>query len=179
MGPDTDKSTNGGHVLGRDLDDADDWVRSWSAQVSGRAEAAAALADRVARISSTASGPDGTIRVTVGSSGTMTGLELDDRVRRMSGAELSEEILKVMRRAQAGLAGKVAEAVDDTVGADTETGRAVLDSFARRFPEEPEGPPATPVMPSPPPFPSFPSRPNLPHQSGGGSSGARRDGHGW
>jgi hypothetical protein len=166
-------------VLGRDLDDADDWVRSWSAQVSGRAEATAALADRVAGITSTASGADRAIRVTVGSSGTMTALELDDRVQRMSGMELAGEIMKVVRRAQAGLADKVAEAVDDTVGTDTETGRAVLDSFARRFPDESDGPPATPVMPSPPPFPSFPRRPNLPHQPGGGSSGAGRDGHGW
>jgi hypothetical protein len=166
-------------VLGRDLDDADDWVRSWSAQVSGRAEAAAALAGRVAGISSTASSADRTVLVTVGSSGVVTALELDDRMQRMTGTELSEEILRVMRRAQAGLADQVAEAVDDTVGSDTETGRAVLDSFVRRFPAEPDEPPATPVMPSPPPFPSFPSRPNVPHQSSGGSSGGGRDGHGW
>ena len=163
----------GDTVLGGDLDDAEDWVRSWSAQVSGRAEAAAALAERVAGISSSASSADRSIRVTVGSSGVVTGLELDDRVQRMRGTELAEEILRLMRRAQAGLTDQVAEAVNGTVGGDTETGRAELDSFARRFPAEPEEPPAKPIMPSPPPFPSFPSRPNLPHQSGGRSSGGR------
>lgn len=166
-------------MLGRDLDDAEDWVRSWSAEVSGRAEAAAALAERVSAISSTATGADQAIRVTVGSSGVMTALELDDRVQQLRGLELSEEILRVMRRAQAGLGDKVAEAVERTVGSDTETGRAVLDSFARRFPAEPDEAPATPVMPSPPPFPSFPARPSVPHQPGGGSSGGGRDRHGW
>lgn len=157
-------------MLGRNLDDAEDWVRSWSAQASGRAEAAAALADRVAVLTASATGADRAVRVTVGSSGAMTGLELDDRVQRMTGAELAEEILRVMRRAQAGLAEGVAEAVEQTVGSDTETGRAVLDSFGRRFPSEPQAA-TTPVMPSPPPFPSFPNLPQQP--SGGGARGHR------
>ena len=127
-------------MLGRNLDDAEEWVRSWSAQVSGRAEAAAALADRVAGLTSSAAGDDGNIRVTVASSGNVTGLELTDRVQRLSGADLSAEILRAMRRAQAGLAERVAQAVDETVGADTETGRAVLDSFTRRFPPPAAGP---------------------------------------
>ena len=169
-------------MLGRNVDDAEEWVRSWSAQVSGRAEAAAALADRLARLAASASGADRAIKVTVGSSGAVTGLELDDRVQRMSGAQLAEEILTVMRRAQAALADRVAEAVDETVGSDTETGRAVLDSFSQRFPAEPDETPTTPVMPSPPPFPTFEtrddSRPTLPHQtsrSAHGSGGGRTD----
>jgi hypothetical protein len=161
-------------VLGRNLDDAEEWVRSWSAQVSGRAEAAAALADRVAGLSSSATGDDGNIRVTVASSGNVTGLQLADRVQRLSGEELSAEILRVMRRAQAGLSERVAAAVDETVGADTETGRAVLDSFAQRFPAEPDEP-AAPVMPSPPPFPTFQNRPSLPHQAPGGGFESGRD----
>lgn len=121
-------------MLGRDADDAEEWVRSWTAQVSARAEATSALADRVAGLSATAAGEDGAIRVTVGSSGVVTGLELDDRVRKLSGADLSERILTVMRRAQAGLTAQVAAAVRETVGSDSESGRAVQDTFQRRFP---------------------------------------------
>jgi hypothetical protein len=102
----------------------------------------------------------------------MTGLELGDV--ELAGAELAAEILRVMRRAQAGLTDRVAEAVDETVGADTETGKAVLDSFAQRFPAEPDTP-AAPVMPSPPPFPTFQSRPSLPHQAPGGGFESGRD----
>jgi DNA-binding protein YbaB len=127
-------------VLGRDLEDADEWVRSWSASVSARAEAAAQLADRVAAISTTATGADGAIRVTVAGSGVVTGLELDDRVNKISGTDLAQEILRVMRRAQGMLTGKVATAVEETVGSDTETGRAVIGSFELRFPTEEENP---------------------------------------
>jgi hypothetical protein len=156
-------------VLGRHVDNIEGSVRSWSDQASGRAGAATALADRVAALSASATGADRAIRVTVGSSGSVTGLELDDRVQRLTGAELSAEILLVMRRAQAGLAEQAAVAVAETVGAVTETGRAVLESFGRRFPAEPEEA-TTPVMPSPPPFPSFP---NLPQQPAGGGRGSR------
>jgi DNA-binding protein YbaB len=157
-------------VLGRDLDEGDGWARSWGDQASGRSEAATALADRVAELTATATGADGAVRVTVTSSGVVTGLQLDDRVQRMGGAALAGEILRVIRRAQAGLAERVAEVVEATIGSDTETGRAVLASYRRRFPAEPEGPPASPVMPSPPPFPSFP---NLPQQSTGSGRSSR------
>jgi hypothetical protein len=150
-------------------------MRSWSAQVSGRTEAAAALADRVATLAASASGDDGAVTVTVGSSGIPTALMLDDRVKRLAGEELAAEILRVMRRAQAGLADRVAVAVDETVGADTETGKAVLDSFSQRFPADLEQSPASPVMPAPPPFRSFESRPTLPQQAPGVGFESGRD----
>ena len=161
-------------MLGRNLDDAEEWVRSWSSPVSGGAGAAAALADRVAGLTSSATGEDGAITVTVASSGNLTGLQLEDRVQRLSGADLSAGILRVMRRAQAGLGDRVAVAVDETVGAESETGRAVLNSFAQRFPAEPDEP-EKPVMPSPPPFPTFSYKPSLPHQSPGNGFESGRD----
>jgi len=161
-------------VLGRNLDDAEEWVRSWSSQVSGRAEAAAALADRVAGLTASATGADGAVTVTVTSSGNVAGLALTDSVQKLDGAELSAEIMLAYRRAQAGLTEQVAAAVDETVGADTETGRAVLESFAQRFPAEPDEPVA-PVMPSPPPFPTFQNKPTLPHQAPGNGFESGRD----
>jgi len=161
-------------VLGRDVDHAEEWVRSWSSQVSGRAEAAAALADRVAGLTASATGADGAVTVTVTSSGNVAGLALTDGVQKLGGAELAGQIMTVMRRAQAGLSDRVAEAVDETVGADTETGRAVLESFAQRFPAE-TGEPSAPVMPSPPPFPTFQNRPSLPHQLPGNGFESGRD----
>lgn len=124
-------------MLGRDLDDAQEWVRSWAAGISERAEASARLADRVAAITATATSADGAIRVSVAGSGVMNGLELDDRVHRLSGVDLADEILRVMRRAQSMLTEQVTAAVADTVGVDTESGRAVIDSFTQRFPPEP------------------------------------------
>jgi hypothetical protein len=156
-------------VLGRNLDDGVEApARSWSSPPSGRVEATATLADRVARLSASATGGDGTIRVRVDSGGAITELKLPD-------AQLAAEILRTIRRAQAGLAEQVELAVNETVGTESETGRAVLESFAQRFPAVPDDQPTAPVMPSPPPFPTFESRPSLPHQSPGNGFESGRD----
>lgn len=161
-------------MLGRNLDADQETPRSSSEPVPGRTEAAADLADRIASLSASAAGGDGAIRVTVSSSGVPTGLELDDRVHRLPSTELAGEILRTMRRAQAGLTERVAAVVDETVGAGTETGKAMLDSFTQRFPAEPDEEPGTPVMPSPPQL-TFQSRPSLPHQVPGVGFESGRD----
>jgi DNA-binding protein YbaB len=135
---------------------------------------AAALADRVATLSASATGGDGAVTVTVAGSGLVTGLRLDDR---LGGEALSAEILHTMRRAQAAVATQVAAAVDETVGTESETGRVVLDGFVRRPPGEPDDSgeqAATPVMPAPP-FLTFESTPTLPHQAAGKGFESGRD----
>jgi hypothetical protein len=119
-----------------DIDAAEDWLDSWAAGVSEQAERAATLSRRVASLTGRAESPDGSIKVTVGSTGQVESLELDDRVQQLRGAELSRRIVAVMRKAQANLSGQVAAEVQFTVGADTETGRAVINSFETRFPEQ-------------------------------------------
>jgi citrate lyase gamma subunit len=122
-----------------DIDAAEDWLDGWAASVSEQAERAAMLSRRVAALTGSAESSDGSIKVTVGSSGQLESLELDDRVDQVRGAELSRRIMAVMRDAQARLAGRVAVEVDQTVGSDTETGRAVIHSFESRFPEPERG----------------------------------------
>ncbi|HLU32671.1 MAG TPA: YbaB/EbfC family nucleoid-associated protein [Natronosporangium sp.] len=119
----------------RQLDEAQEWLRSWTAQISQRAEAATALSDRVAALESTAEDLDGAVRVRVDGAGRLVGLELGERARDLSAAGLAEVIMGTVARAQHGLNARVAEAVAETVGADTETGRAVLNSFAHRYPD--------------------------------------------
>jgi YbaB/EbfC DNA-binding family len=119
-------------------EDADEWVDSWAAGVSARARAAQELSERVAVLSVSATGCDGAVEATVAGSGVLTDLRLDDRVRHWSGTEIARQVLAVMRRAQASLAARVGEIADETVGADSETGRAVVAGFVRRFPAQPE-----------------------------------------
>src|SRR3954471_2478636 len=161
------KVGNGGQTVpGESLDTTDDAPSSLST--------ADALADRVATLSASATGDDGAVTVTVAGSGLVTGLDLQDRVRRFTGSMLSVEIMRTMRRAQAALAEQVAAAVDETVGTDSETGRAMLDSYTRRFPAETAEPPVSPVMPAPP-FPTFRNTPTLPHQPPGNGFESGRD----
>ncbi|RZU52256.1 YbaB/EbfC DNA-binding family protein [Krasilnikovia cinnamomea] len=186
-------------MLGPHLESPADAIRPWGEPVSGRAGAPTAVADRVTALAdqvttltASAVGHDGAIRVTVAGSGAVTALELDDRVQRLSGADLAAQIMATVQRAQSALVERVAEAVAQTVGADTETGRVVLASFARRFAAAPESLAApvsvghrpagvfdlasqVPVMPAPRPFPEFPHRPSLPHQVPGVGFESGRD----
>ncbi|MEU8213750.1 YbaB/EbfC family nucleoid-associated protein [Micromonospora sp. NPDC049044] len=109
-------------------------LHSWTAELSTRAQAAADLSERVAALAASAAGADGAVRVTVAASGALTDLRMDDRVQRLRGSELASIIMATVARAQAGLTEQVIAAVHDTVGIDSETGRAVTDTFARRFP---------------------------------------------
>ena len=127
------------------------------------------LAERLAALSASATGDDGVVTVTVAGSGVVTGLRLDDRACGLTGATLSAEILRTMRRAQQSLAGQVVTVVDETVGAETEAGRVVLGTLVRGG-DEPGGP-AMPVMP----FPSFANVPTLPQQLPGNGFESGRD----
>lgn len=122
----------------RDIDAAEDWLDAWTAGVNERAARAAELARRVAGLTARARSDDGSVAVAVGAHGQVEGLELDERVRTRPARDLSRQILLVMRQAQHRLNELVAEQVSETVGQDSESGRAVLDAFARRFPE-PDG----------------------------------------
>jgi hypothetical protein len=116
------------------IDAAEDWLDTWVGQVNAQASRSVELSRRVAALTGTAEGRGGAIRVTVGSAGQVERLELDERIHELTGPRLAEEIVTVMRRAQAALSGRVTEEVQATVGTDTETGRAVLHSFNTRFP---------------------------------------------
>jgi DNA-binding protein YbaB len=124
-----------------DIEAAENWLESWTAGISAQAERAAQLSRRVAALRATAQNADGSIKVTVGSAGQVERLELDDRVRSLNGSELARQILTVMRHAQGNLSTQVAREVQATVGVDSETGRAVIHSFASRFPRPPDDQP--------------------------------------
>jgi DNA-binding protein YbaB len=119
-----------------EIEDAEDWLESWTASVDAQAARAAQLSRRVASLTGVAESVDGSVRVTVGSSGQIAKLELDDSVQQLGGEELGRQIMSVLRRAQANLSTQVAGEVRATVGADTETGRAVIHAFESRFPPQ-------------------------------------------
>ncbi|MGX6604936.1 hypothetical protein ACWKSP_22815 [Micromonosporaceae bacterium Da 78-11] len=124
----------------RESDAAEDWLDGWAAAAGTRARLATEMARQVSRLSGSAGNHDDTIRVTVGSGGQVLSIDIGDRARELTGRELSAQLMATIGRAQARLAGAVVDTVEQTVGADTETGRAVIGSFATRFPEPPEAP---------------------------------------
>ena len=112
----------------RDIDAAEEWLDSWVANVDATAMRAVDLSRRVAALTGEARNRDGSVSVVVGSAGQVVRLELRDH------PGLGREIMSLIARAQAELSTRVAEQVEDTVGADSETGRAVIHSYEERFP---------------------------------------------
>ena len=118
-----------------DLDAAERWVDNWQSGIAERAAQASALAQRLTSLTATARSRDGLVEVSVGSSGTVTDLRLDDRIQRQPAAATARLILATMRAAQAQLTRHVSEVAAETVGLDSQTGQAVVASYAARFPD--------------------------------------------
>ena len=119
---------------GSDLDAAERFVDDWQAGIEQRAAQARDLAARLAGLTAAARSDDGFITVTVGPDGAMTGLELDEEVRRKPAAQTARQILSTLAAARADLTTQATTVTEETVGADSETGKAVIASLTRRQP---------------------------------------------
>jgi DNA-binding protein YbaB len=118
---------------GRDFDAAERMIDDWQAGIEERAVRARELSARLSRLSARVRSDNRLVTVTVGASGDLVGLELDERIRQRPAAETAGAILTTLRAAQAKLAEAVADATAETVGADSATGRAVIASYAGRL----------------------------------------------
>ena len=115
--------------IGPDLERIDDWERGFAE----RAAQAKALAERTARLSATVRSDDELVEVTVGSNGQVTDLRLAEAIRAQPAATTARQILTVIRAAKSSLVRQYSEATAETVGVDSETGRAVLAGLAARL----------------------------------------------
>jgi DNA-binding protein YbaB len=108
-------------------------IDEWERGFAERAAQAKALAERTAQLSATARAAGGLVEVTVDSNGQVTGLRLDERIRRQSASTTARQILGAVRAAKLDLIRQVGDVTAETVGADSETGRAVLAGLNARL----------------------------------------------
>jgi DNA-binding protein YbaB len=170
----------GPNGLGDLIRDPDETIRrmdDWAAGFAAKAQRYQAAQEQTERLRLTATSSDGAVSVTVGADGTVTDLTFSNKVKSFPLEELSRQILATMRRAQAGIADKVAGVMAEQLGdEDRETRSALLDNLRGRFPnpdepdEQPPAPPAPPPAPSggaatPPPAPGAPQPPRRPAPS--------------
>ena len=167
----------GPNGLGDLMRDPEETIRrmdDWAAGFAAKAERYQAAQEQTERLRLTATSSDGAVSVTVGADGTITDLTFTNKVKSFPLDELSRQILTTMRRAQSGIADRVAGVMADQLGdEDRETRAALLDTLRGRFPDpdEPDDPaPGTPPPPVPPsPSPSggaaVPPAPSAPQAS--------------
>ncbi|XVV17743.1 YbaB/EbfC family nucleoid-associated protein [Actinoplanes sp. CA-131856] len=108
-------------------------IEEWQRGFEERAAQARALTERVAGLSATAREGDGIVEVTVGSNGQIVDLRLDEETRRQPAATTARQILSAVTAAKESLARDFAQATDETVGLDSVTGRALMESMNRQL----------------------------------------------
>jgi DNA-binding protein YbaB len=154
--------TSPNNGLGDLMRDPDETIRrmdDWAAGFAAKAERYQAAQAETEQLRLTATSGDGAVSVTVGADGTVADLTFSNKVKSFPLEELSRQILTTMRRAQSGIAERVAGVMAEKLGdEDRETRTALLDSLRGRFPDpdEPDDQPPPPD-PGPPPVPPAPA----------------------
>ncbi|GIF26691.1 DNA-binding protein YbaB [Actinoplanes tereljensis] len=111
------------------VDRIDEWERGFAE----RAAQAKALAERAAQLSATGRAGDGDVEVTVDSNGQLTAVRLEEAIRRQPAATTARQIMVALRAAQADLVRQYGEVTAETVGADSETGKAIMAGLNARI----------------------------------------------
>ncbi|MER5388797.1 YbaB/EbfC family nucleoid-associated protein [Saccharopolyspora sp. NPDC002686] len=133
------QSQGGFASIGADPDEAERRIQEWAKGFEEKAQRYQAIQAETEQLRLTAASSDGRVKVTVRADGSITDLELTDKVRSMPPSELASQILSTMHKAQSDIAGKVGETMTAHLGdEDRETRAMMLDNLRERFPEQPE-----------------------------------------
>ncbi|THV30170.1 YbaB/EbfC family nucleoid-associated protein [Glycomyces paridis] len=125
-----DDTIGTGATGGIDIASVRERLDGLQADARRRAEETQQLAQRLESISATASDDARVVTVTVDSAGHVTDLVFSDRVRGRQPDWLGQTVMAVIKAARAKLAEQTREIVEDTVGGESSTGRAVLSRYA-------------------------------------------------
>ncbi|WP_430783173.1 YbaB/EbfC family nucleoid-associated protein [Actinoplanes sp. G11-F43] len=117
----------------RGLGEAERLIDEWRGAIEVRASRARELSSRLALLTETARSPDGLVTVTVGAGGDLTGLDLGEGIRQRPATVTAREIMTTLRAARSAMVAAVTVTTTETIGADSATGRAVIETFAARF----------------------------------------------
>src|SRR5215211_7244477 len=134
--------TTGSRFAGAGPEETERRVEQWAAEFAAKADRYQQMQQQISQVSAAESSADGAVRVTVDSAGIVTDLVLSDRAGSLRPQQLAAQILEVMRRAQSRLTDRVQQVMQDTVGDDEATVRAVVASYEQRFPVPPPPSPA-------------------------------------
>lgn len=108
-------------------------LAAWKQRADERLEATKQLAEKMENLKVGAVNEANTVRVTVDATGAMTDLKLHPSITTESADDIASEIMDTLREARLAVSEGAAMILERTVGGDTETGRAVLASFHKRF----------------------------------------------
>jgi DNA-binding protein YbaB len=116
-----------------DPDGARERLAAWKGRIDKMAAETQAMGARLQELRVTASDRNGLAEVTVDSTGTLVGLQLTERIGRVTPEGVAQAIMTAFGEARNRLADRSQEVVAETVGTESPAARAIADSIDRHL----------------------------------------------
>ncbi|MGW4112697.1 YbaB/EbfC family nucleoid-associated protein [Actinosynnema sp. NPDC004786] len=128
-----------------DIGASERMLSQWQQSIERKAERYQEMAARVQGMTISETSRDGTVRLTIGSNGILTHLEIAESARDRRMAEVSAEVMRTLQRAQSRIPELLQQAMAETIGTQDETANALFNEAKRTFPTPPHEEPAPPL----------------------------------
>ncbi|MCE6994056.1 YbaB/EbfC family nucleoid-associated protein [Saccharothrix sp. S26] len=129
-----------------DIGASERMLSQWQRSIEQKAERYQEMAARVQGMTISEASRDGSVRLTIGSNGILTHLEIAESARDKRMAEVSAEVMRTLQRAQARIPELLQQAMAETIGTQDETANVLFNEAKRHFPTPPHEEPAPPPV---------------------------------
>ncbi|MFD0204619.1 MULTISPECIES: YbaB/EbfC family nucleoid-associated protein [Saccharothrix] len=129
-----------------DIGASERMLSQWQQSIEQKAERYQEMAARVQGMTISEASRDGSVRLTIGSNGILTHLEIAESARDKRMAEVSAEVMRTLQRAQARIPELLQQAMAETIGTQDETANVLFNEAKRNFPTPPHEDPAPPPV---------------------------------
>ncbi|WP_415645681.1 YbaB/EbfC family nucleoid-associated protein [Stackebrandtia soli] len=129
--PDRDErelvAMTGGVLTGRE------WIDDWKRRADKLRDDTLEMAEKMERLSVSSVNGDNDIRVTVNSQGVVTEIRFKESVRDKPADDIAQQVLSTMRAAQNKVIEGARLVMEQTVGTESETGRAIVSGLEQQL----------------------------------------------
>jgi hypothetical protein len=133
-------------VVPEDIGASERMLGQWQHSIEQKAQRYQEMAARVQGMTISEASRDGSVRLTIGSNGILTHLEIAESARDKRMAEVSAEVMRTLQRAQARIPELLQQAMAETIGTQDETANVLFNEAKRNFPAPPHEDPAPPPL---------------------------------
>jgi DNA-binding protein YbaB len=131
--------------LPENIDASEKMVDNWTRQLQERAAKYQSMAERFEGVTVTERSADGTVEVTVNAKGMLTDLKIAEAASGQRMAEVSAQVLRTLRKAQAKIPELLQDVMAETIGLQDETANRMFAEARKTFPEPPADDDETPA----------------------------------
>ncbi|CAM3200307.1 hypothetical protein STSO111631_06495 [Stackebrandtia soli] len=117
----------GGVLTGRE------WIDDWKRRADKLRDDTLEMAEKMERLSVSSVNGDNDIRVTVNSQGVVTEIRFKESVRDKPADDIAQQVLSTMRAAQNKVIEGARLVMEQTVGTESETGRAIVSGLEQQL----------------------------------------------